>query len=311
MNSYSEKTNLYETMSLIRIVENSLLDLFSKGLLNGTTHTSIGQEACSVGVINNLDPKKDIVFSNHRCHGHYLAYSKDAKGLLAEIMGKKSGLCGGIGGSQHIHKNNFYSNGIQGGIVPTATGMAFAEKAKRSNSIVACFIGDGTMGQGVVYESLNMASLWSLPIIYILENNYYAQTTPVKIAHAGKFVDRAKAFDIEHTEIEGFNVLEINEYAANIVDKVRKNCRPHFFVLNTYRFGPHSKGDDHRPIDEINNFKQKDPLNILKKHLKTDDITEIEERVEKEIEGIIEHLKHEDSQTLQQFLTNVGGRNYG
>ena len=160
---------LYKKMVLIRKVEESLLDLFSKGKLFGTTHTYIGQEANAVGIISNMN-KDDIIFSNHRCHGHYLTFTDDVKGLIAELMGKNTGVCGGKGGSQHICKGNFYSNGVQGGIVPNAVGMAYAEKKLGRKSITAVFLGDGTLGQGVVYEAMNIASLWSLPIIFVIEN---------------------------------------------------------------------------------------------------------------------------------------------
>ena len=141
-------SSLYSTMYLIRKFENRLLELFSEGKLFGTTHTYVGQEAIAVSVIFNLE-SSDIVFSNHRCHGHYLAKENDPEGLLAEIMGREGGVCGGRGGSQHLHKNNFYSNGIQGGYLPNALGMAFAEKYKKTGNIVVAFIGDGTLGEGI------------------------------------------------------------------------------------------------------------------------------------------------------------------
>jgi len=162
--------DLYQQMILIRKFEELLLDLFSKGKLFGTTHTYVGQEAIAVSVMGHLN-KSDIVFSSHRCHGHFLAKEDDPEGLLAEIMGRENGVCGGRGGSQHLHKNNFYSNGIQGGIVANSVGMAFAEKYKKTSNIVVVFMGDGTWGEGISYEALNMASLWSVPLLVVVENN--------------------------------------------------------------------------------------------------------------------------------------------
>ena len=142
----------YERMFFIRRFEETLLDLFSLGKLVGTTHTYIGQEANGVGVIDHLDPEVDVVFSNHRCHGHYLEFTGDAYGLLCEVMGRAPGTCGGKGGSQHLCKGNFYSNGILGSIVPVATGIALAEKQKGTGAVSTVFVGDGALGQGAVYE---------------------------------------------------------------------------------------------------------------------------------------------------------------
>src|SRR5215204_416232 len=169
---------LYERMYLIRRFEETLLGLFSEGKIAGTTHTYIGQEANAVGVIAHLEQKRDVVVSNHRCHGHYLAFTGDVDGLLREVMGREGGVCGGKGGSQHLWSGNFFSNGVLGSTVPVAAGMALAERERGSDAVTTAFIGDGTLGQGVVYETLNLASLWRLPLLFVLENNSYAQSTP-------------------------------------------------------------------------------------------------------------------------------------
>lgn len=266
--NYGElKKEFFKQMILIRTVEERILDLFSEGLLHGTTHTCIGQEACAVGVINALDKSKDIIFSNHRNHGHFISYSGDIKGLLAELIGKRSGVCRGIGGSQHIHKKNFYSSGIQGGIVPPAVGAAYAEKEKGSKALVTVFLGDGTLGQGVVYESFNIASLWSLPVLFVIEDNKYAQSTPSKMQHAGRLSKRATPFDIESKELNATNVCKVYEAASEAVDKVRRKVCPYFLLLHTYRLVPHSKGDDYRSENEIERYKDKDPLLNMKKTL--------------------------------------------
>ena len=169
---------LYRSLYLIRRFEETVLEEFPRGSFYGTTHTYIGQEADAVGVLNHIQAD-DIVVSNHRCHGHFLAYGGDIRALFAELMGKTTGVCGGRGGSQHLHWKNFYTNGILGGTVPIATGMALAEKFKESQAITINFLGDGAFGEGVVYESLNMASLWKAPILYVIENNSIAQSTPI------------------------------------------------------------------------------------------------------------------------------------
>ena len=195
------KLKLYEKMYKIRRFEENLLQLFSENKLKGTTHTSIGQEAVAVAVMENLT-ESDFVFSNHRCHGHFIAYSDNIEILLSEIMGKENGMCKGRGGSQHICYKHFFSNGVQGGIVPDATGIAYASKIKSNSDVTVVFIGDGTLGQGVVYESFNMASLYRIPILYIIEDNGYAMTTKRTEGVAGSIKDRAMAFGIDTSEIE-------------------------------------------------------------------------------------------------------------
>jgi TPP-dependent pyruvate/acetoin dehydrogenase alpha subunit len=273
----------YEQMYTIRRLEEALLELFSAGKLVGTTHTCIGQEADAVGVISNLDPSLDVVFSNHRCHGHYLAFTGDLFGLLSEVMGKATGTCGGKGGSQHLHRGNFYSNGVLGSTVPVATGIALAERERGSGAVTTVFLGDGTLGQGVLYESLNMASLWGLPILFVLEDNHYAQSTPSSLAVAGTIPERARAFGIETAALETTDVEEIHAEARRAVEAVRETGRPFFLVLDTYRFSPHSKGDDLRDPREIAERRKRDPLTVAGARLPAEERLAIEERCEHDL----------------------------
>jgi TPP-dependent pyruvate/acetoin dehydrogenase alpha subunit len=239
-----------------------VLENFSR-VFFGTTHTYLGQEANAVGVLANLHPE-DIVFSNHRCHGHFLAYGGEAQALFAELMGKASGVCGGRGGSQHLQWRNFYSNGVQGGIVPVATGMALAEKFKASG------LGRGLLGDGTCWgvAAWFMRRLtWRLcearAKAYVVENNHIAQTTPIEKALAGSLLARFSAFGIPGCELDSSDVLEISAAAAVLLDEVRKQSAPRVLILHTCRFGPHSKGDDTRSSDEISRLRQKrDPLEI-------------------------------------------------
>jgi TPP-dependent pyruvate/acetoin dehydrogenase alpha subunit len=256
-----ENYTLFRTMLLIRRFEERLLAEFSTGKVVGTTHAYIGQEADAAGIFSVTDPG-DVVFSNHRCHGHFLAYGGDPYRLAAELMGKASGLVGGRGGSQHIHWRNFYSNGIQGGILPVATGMALAEKVNKTGKIALAFLGDGTLGEGALYESLNIASLWSLPILFVVENNRYAQTTPIELAVAGTITGRFSAFGITTLERDTSDVLEVQAAALEAVGSARRNSRPVGLILHTYRFSAHSKGDDVRDPAEIARAREKDPLLI-------------------------------------------------
>ncbi|MBY0398612.1 MAG: thiamine pyrophosphate-dependent dehydrogenase E1 component subunit alpha, partial [Thermoleophilia bacterium] len=197
-------------MYAIRRFEETLLDMFSAGLLVGTTHTCIGQEANAVGLIDHLEPERDVIFSNHRCHGHYLAFTGDQVGLLAEVMGRETGVCGGKGGSQHLCAPNFYTNGVQGSIVPVATGIALAERERGAGAVTTVFLGDGTLGQGTVYECLNMAALWRLPLLFVVEDNRYAQTTPRELAVAGSMPARAEAFGIHAQALDTTDVEEVH-----------------------------------------------------------------------------------------------------
>jgi TPP-dependent pyruvate/acetoin dehydrogenase alpha subunit len=269
---------LYKSMLLIRRFEEHLLEEFSTGKLVGTTHTYIGQEADAAGIFSSMDPD-DLVFSNHRCHGHFLAYGGDAYRLAAELMGKSTGLVGGRGGSQHIHWRNFYSNGIQGGITPIATGMALAEKVKATGKITLVFIGDGTLGEGTLYESLNIAALWKLPILFVLEDNHYAQTTPVSKGVAGSMPGRFASFGIPVWERDSFDVLEIQTSAGEAIHAVRRGDGPTALVLHTNRFSAHSKGDDPRTTEELSALLGFDPLPLQRGRLSNDECQKAESEI--------------------------------
>jgi TPP-dependent pyruvate/acetoin dehydrogenase alpha subunit len=249
-------------MLRIRLFEERALEMFSRGKLFGTTHTCIGQEADCAGYFDALRPG-DVVFSNHRGHGHYLAFGGDMRALAAETMGRSTGVCGGLGGSQHLQFGNFYSNGIQGGILPCATGMALAEKRRGAGAIVSVFLGDGTLGEGAVYESLNIASLWKLPICFVVENNRYAQTTPIAMNLSGDIAARFRAFGIEPVEIETTDVLTIAAAARLVTARVRQTQSPGALIIGTYRLAPHSKGDDTRDPAEIEARRRYDPIPLL------------------------------------------------
>ncbi len=254
---------LYRTMYRIRRFEETVLAEFSRGAFYGTTHTYIGEEANAAAVLGQIEAQ-DVVVSNHRCHGHFLAYGGDPYGLFAELMGKPDGVCCGRGGSQHLHWRNFYSNGILGGTIPIAVGTALAEKWKGSQAVTVAFLGDGALGQGVVYEALNFASLWGAPILFVLENNHIAQTTPTDLALAGSPGGRFAAFNIPVTELDTSDVLEIWPAAGACLQAVRVEQRPYALILNTQRFGPHSKGDDTRPLEDLARMRAtRDPLALL------------------------------------------------
>ncbi len=294
----SSHIELYRTMYLIRRFEEQALAEFSTGKLVGTTHAYIGQEANAVGVISNLN-SEDVVWSNHRCHGHFLAYGGEPAALAAELMGKSTGIVGGRGGSQHIHWKNFFSNGIQGGIVPNAAGMALSSKIDGRGSISAVFIGDGTLGQGVVYETMNIAALWQLPILFVVENNHFAQTTPVEMAIAGSIVGRFEGFGINATELFTSDVLEILPVAEQVIGKIRSTGCPAAIILNTHRFMAHSKGDDTRDKEMVKKLRQQyDPLQIHGLRLDTADKEPCEAEVNQLIDAAFFHANSADLPSL-------------
>ncbi len=250
---------LYRTAFTIRAVEQKLLALFSEGKLFGTVHTCIGQEFSGVAVADALKPG-DLVFSNHRCHGHFLARTGKVEGLIAEVMGKRSGVCGGRGGSQHLCADGFFSNGVQGGIVPVAAGLAYTLKRSAPGRIAVVFIGDGTLGEGALYETLNIAAKWELPLLVVLENNRYSQSTAQPETLAGDICARASAFGIETSVGDTDAPLALVARARAAVEAVRTSGRPHFLRIDTYRLMAHSKGDDIRDKAELDAAWARDPL---------------------------------------------------
>jgi len=253
----------------IRLVEQRLLKLFSEGKLFGTVHTCIGQEFVGVSVARVLTDA-DTLFSNHRGHGHFLAYRRNIVGLIGEIMGKSCGVCGGRGGSQHIQQDGFYSNGIQGGIAPVTTGQGFAHKLQNTGGIAVCYIGDGTLGQGALYESLNIAGKWDLPVLFVNENNLFAQSTSQSQTLAGDINARAAAFGIKtwHSDTWEWPTLFANMQAC--IDEMRRTGRPAWHRVDTFRLMAHSKGDDNRAPEYVQPFFERDPVNVLMKRYEGD-----------------------------------------
>ncbi|MBK8048119.1 MAG: thiamine pyrophosphate-dependent dehydrogenase E1 component subunit alpha [Anaerolineales bacterium] len=294
-------------MALIRRTEQTFFDLYAQGQIHGTVHTSIGQEATAVGVVNALDRTRDVIFSSHRAHGHFIAYCDDVEGLVAELLGRAGGVCGGVGGTQHLHTGNLYTNGVQGGIVPNAVGAALAEKLKQSGAIVVVFLGDGTMGQGVVYESLNLASLWALPLLFVLEDNQYAQSTHKQFEHAGNLADRPTPFQIDRTELTADDVLAVHDAARHAVATVRTTGRPYFLMLNTYRLAPHSKGDDMRSEEELAAYRARDPLQRLAATLPEAKRAAIDAAIEARLDAAVVQALAMPPQTLVSFRQQGGG----
>lgn len=295
---------LYRSLYRIRRFEETVLENFARGVFFGTTHTYLGQEANAVGTLAYLAPG-DLVFSNHRCHGHFLAYGGDMRGLFAELMGKVTGVCGGRGGSQHIHWRDFYSSGVLGSTAPIAVGAALAEKLQQRGAVGLVFLGDGAFGQGVVYEALNLAALWEAPLLFVVENNHIAQTTPLERHLAGEIRGRFSAFGIPVRELDSSDVLEIQAAAGTCLAELRQEAGPRALILHTHRFGPHSKGDDTRAESWLAQVRRdRDPVHIHGARLKAENRA----RAEREVEGAVQSAFQ---QALQDPLPAGTGRTSG
>jgi len=242
--------SITRTALLIRRAEERLLKLYADGELAGTVHTCLGQELIGAAVGEGV-ADGDAVFSGHRCHGHFLAVTGDLVGLFGEVMGRETGVNGGRGGSQHLHRGGFYSGGILGALLPVAAGTALAQQRDGMDRISVAFVGDGALGEGVVYETLNLAAKWRLPLLVVVENNRVAQSTDSGETLAGRIEGRAAAFGIPVLTADTWDVPRLVDTAERAVGQVRSGAGPLLLVVETYRLAPHSKGDDHRDPGEI------------------------------------------------------------
>jgi len=253
-----ETGKVYQKAYQINRVETALLELFVKGELRGTVHTCLGQELISA-VFSQLVGANDVVFSNHRCHGHFLATHDRPYQLIAEVMGKSTGVVQGLGGSQHLITKNFYANGILGGATALACGRAFALKRRKENGIAVCFIGDGALHEGIVYEAMNLAVKWKLPMLFVLENNGIAQSTLQSETLAGSIQGRAEAFGLEYLKADIWNPEALFDQMQRGISQAQ-NFQASFLEVGCYRLAPHSKGDDQRPASERAHYLSIDPL---------------------------------------------------
>ena len=243
----------------IRELENFLLELFSRGLLNGTVHTCVGQELIPVIISKFLD-NGDRIFSNHRGHGHYIADGNSAEKLILELMGDSDGISSGIGGSQHIYTESFISNGIQGGLAPVSVGYSFVNKLNRNNNISVCYVGDGTLGEGQLYEALTLAGVFESPALFVLENNGYAQSTSSKYTLKGNTKKRIEGFNLKYFRADIWDLDNLIKISEKAIDFVKKGY-PALLEIQCYRLNSHSKGDDNRRESEIEEYQKRDLVN--------------------------------------------------
>jgi len=261
----SEELGYLRLMKLIRAFEQRVDRLFVQARIHGTTHLCIGQEAVPVGACAAVQPT-DLASGSHRGHGLALAKGLDANRLMAELMGRRDGYCQGKGGTQHVAslEHGFLgTNGITGGGIPVATGAALAAKLRRTGQVVLSFFGDGASNQGTFHESLNMAAVWRLPVVYVCENNLYAMSTPVHESTAvERIADRAAAYGMPGETIDGNDVLEVREAVSRAAERARAGQGPTLLECRTYRHVGHSKSDEreYRTREEEECWRAMDPI---------------------------------------------------
>src|ERR1041385_6754911 len=262
--------HMYRQMAKIRAFEEQVNELYKGAKMPGLAHLYVGEEGVAVGVCEALR-RDDIITSTHRGHGHCLAKGATVDRMFAELLGKEAGYCRGKGGSMHIadqDTGNLGANAIVGGSAGIATGAALSAKMRGTDQVAVCFFGEGALGQGLLYESMNMAALWKLPVIYLCENNLYNEYTHNSETTAGTIEGRAQAFGIPAEAIEGQDVELVFRTVSKLVERARKGEGPSFLLCNTYRFHGHHVGDIdrayYRPKKEEAEWKERrDPVKLL------------------------------------------------
>jgi len=291
------KQLLYQ-MILIRRFEEKSAELYTKEKVRGFLHLYIGEEAVAVGVTQSLTTE-DNILSTYREHGHALARGVDAGAIMAEMYGKQEGCSRGRGGSMHLFdvKKKFYGgNAIVGGHLAMSVGMALASKKQKKNNITCCFFGEGAAAEGEFHEAMNLAALWSVPVLFVCENNLYAMGTAIRFSHSITEIEKkGPAYGIDTAVADGMDVLAVEEAAKKATEKIRTTGKPFFLVCNTYRFRPHSMFDAelYRDKAEVQEWKKRDPISQLQQLLLEQniiakgDIDELNNNVEQEMQKAV------------------------
>lgn len=289
--------HFYRRMLTIRLFEEQVNQLYMSAKMPGLAHLYTGQEAVAVGVCESLTPD-DYITSTHRGHGHCLAKGASADRMFAELLGKAPGYCRGKGGSMHIadqDTGNLGANAIVAGSAGIATGAALSAKMRGSGQVAVCFFGEGALGQGLLYECMNMASLWRLPVIYVCENNLYTEYTHYSETTAGDIRERAQAFGLHCESIDGQDVVLVHANSRRLVERARKGEGPSLLLCNTYRFYGHHVGDVdrayYRSKREEEEWKaRRDPIQLLARQLIKDKLTDAK---------LLEQIEHDIHAQLQ------------
>lgn len=310
---------LYQMM-LIRRFEEKSAELYTKEKIRGFLHLYVGEEAVAVGIMQALDPQ-DNVLCTYREHGHALARGIDAGSIMAEMYGKLQGCSRGRGGSMHLFdaKAKFYGgNAIVAGHLAMAVGMALADKKQKKNSITVCFFGEGAAAEGEFHEAMNLASLWSVPVLFVCENNLYAMGTAIRFSHSIVEIEKkGPAYGIETIAVDGMDVLTVEKAANEAVQKVRKTGKPFFLVCNTYRFRAHSMFDAelYRDKAEVEEWKKRDPITGLQKLLlvqntiSQSEVDELNKKVEDTIKKAVDFAEAGTWEPVEELTNFVYSEN--
>jgi len=307
----------YHDMLLIRRFEEKAGQLYGMGLIGGFCHLYIGQEAVVVGMKSAIT-ENDAVITSYRDHGHMLASGMDAKGVMAELTGREGGYSKGKGGSMHMFSKdaNFYGgHGIVGACVPLGTGLAFSQKYQGTNDVTLCYMGDGTANQGQVYESFNMAELWGLPVVYVIENNEYAMGTSVKRSSAQtQLYRRGESFNVPGEQVDGMDVLAVAEAGRKAVEWVRAGKGPFILEMKTYRYRGHSMSDPakYRSKEEVNKKRaEHDPIEQIRQKIiddkinTEDELKEIDRDVKAVVASAVEFAQNSPEPQPEELYTDV------
>ena len=309
--------NLYRKMYLIRLFEESCGENYSKGFIRGFLHLYIGQEAVAVGSIDSLEDK-DFIVTHYRDHGHAIARGLSTNGLMAELFGKETGVSKGKGGSMHLFdsdKNFMGGHAIVGAQMPLAAGFALASQYRKDDAVTMVYFGDGATNQGTFHETMNLASVWKLPMIFFLENNFYGMGTSVeRIRSNGKsFSNLAEGYGIPSTIVDGMDVIAVKETTKEVVDKVRKGNGPALIEATTFRFQGHSMADPakYRESSEVDEWRKKDPLEsfpeyIISKNIASkDEINDVKKSVEDEMDAAVKFATESNEPDLESLSKDV------
>ncbi|WP_208590024.1 thiamine pyrophosphate-dependent dehydrogenase E1 component subunit alpha [Gracilibacillus suaedae] len=307
---------LYKQMWQIRFFEEKVDEFFAKGMIHGTTHLAVGQEASAAGACAVLEDR-DKITSTHRGHGHCIAKGAEVNGMMAELFGRTTGYCKGKGGSMHIadvEKGNLGANGIVGGGIPLAVGAALTSKMKEEDYVVLCFFGDGASNEGSFHEAVNLASIWDLPVVFICENNQYGMSGPVKeMLNMENIADRAGAYGIPGNVVDGNDIIAVMNSVDEAVKHARGGNGPTLIEAKTYRWKGHSKSDakKYRTREEEKEWRAKDPIIRLRDQLMEEaiftqeDAEKLREEAKKEIEASVEFAKQSPEPTLDTLMEDV------
>ena len=308
---------MYERMQLIRTFENRVKVEFGKGKIPGFVHLYAGEEAIAVGICANLTDA-DYMTSTHRGHGHCVAKGVEPRGMMAELFGKATGTCKGKGGSMHIadmNKGMLGANGIVGGGPPLACGSGLTAKLNKTDQVTICFFGDGAAAQGTLHESLNLASIWKLPVIFVAENNGYAESTPAHYhCSVENIADRASGYNMPGVTLDGNDIFAVYEAAHEAIARARTGQGPSLLECKTYRFNGHFEGDaqTYKIAAENEKYqKERDPLklfrdNVLSRHLVSEaEFKAIDDRVAAQINEAVKFAEESPFPDVQETYTDV------